>query len=155
MKLHHLHRRQSLPISIDTAWDFFSSPMNLTTITPPWLGLQITSQPPPAIHNGLIVTYRVRPLWGLPTTWITEIAHVEPPVSFVDEQRLGPYRFWHHRHIFNQIPGGVEMTDSVHYVMPMGIIGDLFHRFLIEKKLAAIFDFRRNTLERLFGTIEA
>jgi ligand-binding SRPBCC domain-containing protein len=138
---------------MDTAWEFFSSPFNLPGITPPGLDFKITSHPPVVIHNGLIISYRVTPLWRLPVTWITEIRHVDPPYGFVDEQRCGPYRLWHHRHTFRQIEGGVEMEDLVHYIMPMGFFGNLLHRLLIHGQLTTIFDFRRDKLEDLFGTL--
>ena len=42
MKIHTLRQEQTLPILIEEAWDFFSSPANLDAITPPDLGFEIT-----------------------------------------------------------------------------------------------------------------
>ncbi len=103
MRLERLQDLCRLPIALPVAWDFFSDPRNLERITPPWLGIEITSDLPPRMHPGMIVTYRVRPPPGIPVRWVTEITHVVEPTLFVDEQRYGPYRFWHHQHHFREV----------------------------------------------------
>jgi ligand-binding SRPBCC domain-containing protein len=149
MKLHVLDRTQKLPISIDEAWEFFSDARNLARITPPSMGFQVTSDLPGRMYAGMIVVYRVRPLLGVPVQWVTEITHVDEPRLFVDEQRFGPYRFWHHQHRFAEIAGGVEMRDLVHYGLPPG--GGAVRRLLVEPRLNEIFDFRYQVLEKKFG----
>jgi ligand-binding SRPBCC domain-containing protein len=148
--LHRLHRRQHLPTSVEAAWRFFSDPKNLRAITPPWLDLTITSEVPDVIHPGLIITYTHRPVLGLARPWVTEITHVAPPGFFVDEQRLGPFRFWHHAHAFRPVPGGVEMEDRIHYAPPLGPIGEAVHALAVRGRLEAIFRFRAEALKRLF-----
>ncbi|MER3428052.1 MAG: hypothetical protein C4334_08105 [Pyrinomonas sp.] len=150
MKIHRLHFTQRLPIGLDEAWRFFSDPRNLPVITPPWLNFRITSEIPEKMYAGLIITYRVSPLLGWPVGWVTEITHVAEPRLFVDEQRFGPYRFWHHQHIFDETPDGVEMQDIVHYALPFGPLGQLANSLVVRQKLHDIFNFRRLTLERLF-----
>jgi ligand-binding SRPBCC domain-containing protein len=149
MKLHVLDRTQKLPISIAEAWDFFSDARNLARITPPSMGFEVTSDLPPRMYAGMIVVYRVRPLLGVAVQWVTEITHVDEPRRFVDEQRFGPYRFWHHQHLFEEIPGGVEMRDIVHYGLPPG--GGALRRFLVAPRLKEIFGFRHTVLEKKFG----
>jgi ligand-binding SRPBCC domain-containing protein len=151
MKLHVLEREQRLPIGIGEAWAFFSDPRNLARITPPEMRFEITSRPPERMHPGLIVIYRVRPLAGIAVTWVTEITHVQEPSFFVDEQRFGPYRFWHHQHHFREVPGGVEARDVVHYALPRG--GGAVGRLLVAPRLEAIFDHRRRFLADRFGTL--
>ena len=150
MKLYHLHRRQCLPTAIDTAWKFFTNPYNLAHITPPWLDFQITNHVAENITPGVIITYRLKTLFGLPTTWITEITHVNEPDFFVDEMRLGPYLFWHHQHVFREAAGGVDVEDRVHYALKFGVLGRMLHRALVRAKLEEIFDYRRAVLEKLF-----
>lgn len=150
MKIYRLHRRQILPISREQAWSFFATPRNLEEITPSFLRFRITSDVPEDIYPGLIITYRIAAVAGIPMTWVTEIKHVMPDHQFVDEQRIGPYRFWHHLHRFHAVEGGIEMEDLVHYAMPWGWLGRLVHQLFIRKRLEAIFDFRRDYLERLF-----
>lgn len=153
MKLESLHRLQRLSIPLRTAWDFFSDPRNLRDITPPALGFQVTSTPAEKMYPGMIICYQITPLWGLSRQWITEITHVAEPQLFVDEQRFGPYRFWHHQHLFREIAGGVEMEDRVHYMLPFGWLGHLAAARLVKRELQKIFDFRREALAKKFGTI--
>lgn len=152
MKIHRLYRRQFLPISLEEAWPFFSTPHNLERITPPFLNFKITSAVPDEIYSGLIITYRIAAVAGIPMTWVTEIKHVEPLRRFVDEQRIGPFRFWHHEHSFRAVENGIEMEDTVHYAMPWGWFGELVHAAFIRARLKAIFDFRREYLEKLWKT---
>lgn len=149
MKLHVLQTTQKLPISPAQAWDFFSNAGNLAKITPPSLGFEVTSELPERMYAGMIIAYRVRPLFGVPVRWVTEITHVDEPHRFVDEQRFGPYRFWHHQHLFRPIAGGVEMSDIVHYALPPG--GGIARSWLVAPRLKEIFDYRREVLERTYG----
>jgi ligand-binding SRPBCC domain-containing protein len=152
MRLHTLKQQQRLPISGEEAWEFFSSPANLDAITPDDLGFRITSPELPRMFEGQIITYRVKiaPLLWVP--WVTEIKCVDEGRSFVDEQRFGPYRFWHHRHHFEAVDGGVLMTDLVHYGLPFGPLGDLAHALFVRRKLEWIFRFRKRVLAKRFGT---
>ena len=150
MKVYRLHKLQVIPISMDEAWDFFVSPANLPLITPPDLGFMITSEQPTRMYQGMIICYRVTPFAGLQVTWVTEISHIEEPHFFVDEQRLGPYRFWHHQHLFREVPAGTEMTDLVHYALPFGVAGRLVAP-LVKRRLEAIFSYRRTVLAERFG----
>jgi ligand-binding SRPBCC domain-containing protein len=155
MGLHVLTRKQDLPISLAEAWDFFSSPANLKTITPPYMGFDITSGfRGEKMYPGQIITYIVRPVLGLPLNWVTEITHVKEPHFFVDEQRFGPYTFWHHKHFFEPIESGVRMEDIVHYKVPLGPLGDLANWVYVKSKLDEIFDFRFKKLEEIFGKVK-
>ena len=151
MKPSALREVQRLPISLPEAWSFFSDPRNLSRITPPSLGLEVTSDLPGVMYPGMIITYRVRPIPWISVGWVTEITHVREPVLFVDEQRFGPYRFWHHEHHFREVEGGVEMEDIVHYALPFGTIGRVFGGPLVRRRLEQIFSFRRRFLVREFG----
>jgi ligand-binding SRPBCC domain-containing protein len=150
MKLYRLERRQLLPISLETAWAFFSDPHNLQQITPVWLDFKITNTISGKMYPGMIISYRLRTLFRLPTTWITEITHVDEPVFFVDEMRVGPYRFWHHQHRFIETAAGIEMRDTVHYALKFGWLGQILHNMIIRTKLNEIFDYRQTALEAIF-----
>ncbi len=152
MHLYHLRVRQNLPLTLQQAWDFFSNPNNLAEITPAWLNFSVTSSLPEKMHPGMIVTYQVRPWGSLALNWVTEITHVHAPHFFVDEQRDGPYRFWHHQHHFREVNGGVEMTDVVHYALPFGPLGRLAHYFSVETRLREIFKFRKECLNKIFNS---
>lgn len=152
MKIYNLQAKQKLPISVDEAWEFLSSPKNLKIITPDYMGFHIVSEIDRPMYPGQIIEYRVTPVAGIKTTWVTEITHVVDKKYFVDEQRFGPYALWHHKHFIKAIPGGVEMEDSIHYKVPMGILGQLVHPILVKPKLDSIFAYREKKLIELFGT---
>jgi ligand-binding SRPBCC domain-containing protein len=152
MPVHLLRRTQIVPASIEACWDFFSDPRNLAKITPPALDFRVCGDLPPRIYAGLMITYRVRPLFGVPVTWVTEITHVEAPHRFVDEQRVGPYAIWHHEHFFTALDDGrTEVRDLVHYVLPLGWLGNLAHPLLVAPQLEWIFAFREKAVAKHFG----
>ncbi len=137
---------------MDVAWDFFSSPKNLQKITPDHLGFKIISNHHgDKMYAGQIIEYKVKPLLGIPLYWMTEITHVEERKYFIDEQRFGPYSLWHHQHHFIEKNGGVEMTDIVHYKLPLGFLGDIAHGLFVKKQLKKIFDHRYQVVETLFN----
>jgi ligand-binding SRPBCC domain-containing protein len=153
MRLHTIREKQILNLSLSVAWAFFSNPQNLPLLTPPSLGLELGTDPPREMHPGMILTYRIRPLLGIPMRWVTEITHVVPLRLFVDEQRFGPYRFWHHQHLFREAPGGVEMEDLVHYALPFGPLGGAVNALVTARQVRKIFEFRRHFLDRSFGAV--
>ncbi|VFQ45598.1 SRPBCC family protein [Desulfoluna butyratoxydans] len=148
--MHTLRQSQLLPTTLDKAWAFVQAPANLDTITPPWLRFEIVSDVPEVMEDGLIIEYRI----GLPVLgrrrWVTEIKHIKAPFRFVDEQRLGPYRFWYHHHELREVPGGVLMTDTVRYRLPFGPLGELVHALVIRRTLERIFAHRRHRFTALF-----
>jgi ligand-binding SRPBCC domain-containing protein len=151
VQVYQLRRKQVLAMSLEDCWDFFASPMNLSTITPPWLGFEVLSMDWDKMYPGMILQYYVRPLLGIRLRWVTEITHVEPRTMFVDEQRFGPYKMWHHQHHFRPTPSGIEMTDIVHYAIGYGPLDPLLNSLVVRNRLEEIFSFRFNTLEKMFG----
>ena len=151
MKLYSIHTKQNLAISLEEAWNFIANPKNLEVITPKSMGFKTLSGDEKEMFAGQIIHYHITPLFGIKLQWVTEITHVQNQKFFVDEQRFGPYAFWHHKHFLKEIPGGVEMEDIVHYKVPMGILGQLVHPFLVKPKLDEIFAFRQKKLVELFG----
>lgn len=149
--MHTLERTQRLPITVEEAWNFFSSPKNLKKITPPYMGFHIKYGGESTMYAGMIIKYTVTPLLGIPMTWVTEITHVEDKSFFVDEQREGPYAIWHHQHHFKAIPNGVEMTDIVNYKLPLGIVGEWIEPFLVKSKVNEIFEYRNKKMIEMFG----
>lgn len=153
MAVYTLKQTQFLPITLEAAWDFFSHPRNLAVMTPEYLNLKFTNELyGDAMYPGQVITYKVKPILGIPLFWMTEITHVVPGKFFVDEQRFGPYALWHHQHHFNAVEGGVEMTDIVHYKAPLGFLGDIAVSLFIKKQLDGIFAFRKKKVIALFGS---
>jgi len=151
MKIYTFHKKQNLPITKKQAWEFLSSPKNLKTITPDYMGFNILSGADRPMYAGQIIQYIVTPVLGIKTKWVTEITHVVDGEYFVDEQRFGPYALWHHKHFIKEIDGGVEMEDIIDYKVPMGILGQMVHPILVKPKLEEIFSYRTKKLEELFG----
>lgn len=151
-KAHSIKTVQNLPITLDEAWEFFSSPANLAKITPDNLGFNIISKHHGnKMYAGQIIEYTVKPVLGIPMYWMTEITQVVDQQYFIDEQRFGPYTLWHHQHHFKAINGGVEMTDIIHYKIPLGFLGNIANTLFVKKQLQQIFDFRFKKAEELFG----
>jgi ligand-binding SRPBCC domain-containing protein len=149
--IYTLEVQQFVQLTLAEAWDFFSSPGNLAKITPPHMGFNITSGLTGKMYPGQIITYKVSPIQGIRTNWVTEITHVEHQSFFVDEQRFGPYKMWHHEHHFETQGDGVLMTDRVSYKLPFGVLGRIAHALFVRKQLEQIFKYRENCLKDLFG----
>ncbi len=143
---------QFVPASLDVVWDFFSSPSNLSKITPPEMGFLITSPEQPEMYPGMFITYKVSPALGIKLNWVTEITQVNAKKFFIDEQRRGPYSIWHHEHHFKEVEGGVEMHDILSYHVPFGLIGRLADMAFVKNKVKQIFTYREKKILELFPT---
>ncbi len=154
--MYKLHVIQNLPINLEEAWDFFSSPANLNKITPSTLAFKITHcHESKKMYAGQLIAYTLSPLWHVRLNWVTEITAVQKPYYFIDEQRFGPYALWHHEHWFRAIPGGVQIEDLVYYKLPFGFLGKALHYFKVKKDLETIFAYRKEALEQIFGTFHS
>jgi len=157
MRSYQLNFSQKLPITLAEAWDFFSSPLNLAKITPEDMAFTVTSDPNTVekMYPGMIITYKVSPALGIKLDWMTEITQVVEGKYFIDEQRFGPYKFWHHQHHFKAVEGGTEMLDLLTYGLPMGIFGQVANSVYVASKLQQIFSYRKNKVIELFGAYSA
>jgi len=155
LKTYRIEFTQEIPVDLDTAWDFFSSPLNLAEITPKDMTFDVTTpnMANTKMYPGLIITYKVSPLLGIKLNWMTEITHVKDKEYFIDEQRFGPFAFWHHQHHFQQTEKGVLMKDLLHYGIGWGLIGLLANSLVVENKIKGIFDFRYKKVEEIFGKV--
>jgi ligand-binding SRPBCC domain-containing protein len=151
MTVHTLQQEQVLPITLEQAWEFFSSPANLNELTPPELKFRILTKDLGRMFPGQMIAYKIRILPLVWVSWVTEITHVEEGYSFVDEQRFGPYKLWHHRHTFEAVSGGVLMKDRVDYALYGWIFADIIHAAYLGNQLESIFSYRREILEKKFG----
>ena len=149
--IHYLHREQVIPASLEEVWDYFANPANLNEITPLDMKFEIVSGGDVRMYAGQMIEYRVEFVRGLRSLWLTEISHVEAMRYFVDEQRVGPYRFWYHEHHFGALAAGVQMIDKVTYAAPFGFLGDAVTALWIRRRLDGIFDFRAQKIIELFG----
>ena len=151
--VHKLSQTQFLPVERKILWDFISVPQNLDKITPPEMSFEIIGEHPEKAFPGLLLEYRILiPVIGW-TRWLTEIKYLEEGFSFMDEQRVGPYKLWLHFHKLEEVEDGTRMTDQVHYQIPYGPIGEIAHFLFVKKMLKRIFDYRRKKLEELFPNL--
>lgn len=149
--IYTLESSQELNLSLEKAWEYFSSPSNLSKITPSKMGFHITSKVDKSAYQGQIITYKVSPLPFIKTNWVTEITAVKNQEFFIDEQRFGPYSMWHHEHFFEALPNGKTlMKDKVSYKIPFGFLGSLAQFLFIKKQLLSIFTYREQQLDLLF-----
>lgn len=154
MKTYPLKFETLLPTTIDNAWDFFTSPLNLAKITPPEMNFIVTSdfKPTDKVYAGMIITYKVSPLFGIKLNWMTEITQVKENQYFIDEQRFGPFALWHHQHHFKEVKGGVLMTDILNYAIPYRFIGRIANSLVVAKQVNEIFTYRERVIGRIFGS---
>jgi ligand-binding SRPBCC domain-containing protein len=152
--VHYLYREQVIPAPLEKVWGYFCDPKNLNEITPPDMSFEILKGGGEEMYAGQLIEYRVEFLRGIRSLWLTEIAHISDREYFVDEQRIGPYRFWYHEHKFEEISACTKMMDRVTYVVPFGIMGDIVDRFWIAKRLKHIFDFRKRKIVEIFGEMK-
>jgi len=152
MAIYRLERTQLIPAPAEQVWAFIASPIKLREITPPYMRFEIiTGSLPENMYAGMLICYYVRPLLGIKLKWVTEITQAKGPDYFVDVQHRGPFRSWHHQHLFRAMAGGVEMTDTVHYQPPLGILGRLANGLFLKKQLHDLFEYRRVKIEERFG----
>lgn len=148
--IRRLEIKQFVPRNLDEVWDFFSSPANLNAITPEDMNFEILGNVPKKMYSGLFISYKVRPILNIPLDWTTEITHIEDKKYFVDEQRIGPYNIWHHEHHFEEVAGGVMMTDILHYDIGKSIFGSIAGALFVHKRVSEIFRYREEKLKTLF-----
>jgi ligand-binding SRPBCC domain-containing protein len=152
MSFYQFERTQKVNASMEEVWNFISSPANLKKITPEYMGFDIISKNiPEKMYEGMLINYKVSPLLNIKTNWVTEITHIKEGHFFIDEQRVGPYKIWHHQHFLEPIPNGVLMKDIVSYVPPCGFLGALANQLVIKNKLKQIFEYRKVALEKRYG----
>jgi len=167
--LHKIEFEQLLNADLETVWAFISNPKNLSKITPAYMDFKVLGKENSkgngeesnasrgdaefenSMYPGQIIEYHVKPIAGIKMHWVTEITHVKDKAYFVDEQRFGPYAFWHHQHLLIPTPEGVLMKDIVHYKLPLGFLGKLANALLVKKQLKGIFDYRFKVLEKLYN----
>ncbi len=149
--LHTLESEQLLPISLDEAWQYFSNPLNLEELTPKGIGFKILTCSDDTMTEGQIISYKIKVIPIIWLSWVTEITHMKSKQYFIDDQRHGPYKIWHHRHSFEEVEGGVLMKDLIHYALPFGIFGNVAHALFVRKKLEQIFEYRKTVLNDKFS----
>ncbi|MCA9731841.1 MAG: SRPBCC family protein [Deferribacteres bacterium] len=149
--MYKLQAEQTVPASMEKVWDFIKNPNNLNKITPEKMGFEILSDLPEEMYPGMIIEYKISiPFMGK-WHWVTELKHLVDGMSFVDEQRFGPYKFWYHYHKIESAANGTRVIDQVYYKLPFGIFGRIAHVLFVKRMLKGIFDFRKQAFAEALG----
>lgn len=152
MKVYKKESVQHINASLEECWSFFSNPKNLQIITPKSMGFEVTDYDDKLMYAGQIIQYKITPLLGIKLNWMTEITVVKENSYFIDEQRFGPYTLWHHKHFFEATANGTQMTDIVHYALPLGFIGRIMNALVVRNELKTIFEYRHKKVEEIFNS---
>lgn len=139
-----LRAEMQVPLPLSQVFEFFSRAENLERITPPRLRFEIVSPRPIEMRVGALIDYRIK-VHGFPLRWQSEITKWDPPHSFIDEQRRGPYKLWKHEHRFEERAGETVVIDEVLYDL---LFGSLVHPIFVKPDLKAIFEFRQEAIRR-------
>jgi ligand-binding SRPBCC domain-containing protein len=157
VKLHTLSQTQTIPIPLEEAWEFFATPQNLDRLTPDDMPFRIISGADEGMFAGQLITYKIKVLSLVWVDWVTEITAVQSEGDqryFIDEQRFGPNRFWHHLHRYESTEEGhTRMVDRVNYALPFGVLGEIPHALFVKRQMEAVFEYRRKTVEEIFGSV--
>ena len=149
MGIQFLQREQWIARPLPEVFAFFSDAENLDLITPPWLHFRVLRQTSREIKVGTLIDYKLE--WhGMPIDWKSRIEEWQPPFRFADLQLKGPYRLWHHTHIFESLQGGTLIRDVVRFSVPFGAVGDLFAGWLVRRDVRRIFDYRARKIAEIF-----
>ena len=149
MKVYTLKSKQKINKSLKEVFDFFKSPENLSKLTPSKLNFKILTPTPIKMKNGQLIDYTIKIL-GFRVHWRTMITSYLEPHEFIDQQLIGPYSMWHHKHTFKDKGDYVEMNDEVNYVIPFGIFGRIAHYLYVKKELEGIFLYRTKIIDKIF-----
>ncbi|VGO21154.1 SRPBCC family protein [Pontiella sulfatireligans] len=149
--MYTIYKETLVDTSLEKAWDFIRNPANLNKITPDDMAFEIVSDMPENMYEGMLVQYRVK-IPGMGTqAWLSELKHIMPGRSFVDEQKIGPYKLWYHYHGIEAVDGGVKFIDRVTYEVPFWIFGKIAHALFISKTLERIFAYREERFQSLLA----
>ena len=152
--IYRLERSLFISQPREKVFAFFADAGNLERITPAFLSFHILAPHPIPMRAGSLIDYELR-LYGVPFKWRTQIESFDPISSFTDIQIKGPYRRWHHRHEFEEVPGGTHMRDRVEYELPFGPLGTLARTLFVRRAVERIFDHRNQSITEIFHPMTA
>jgi ligand-binding SRPBCC domain-containing protein len=150
--VYELKTSQLIQAPLHEVWDFFSKPENLEKITPEKMSFTVDSDVSNEMKEGDIISYKIKIFPFIKSNWVTEIKSVSTLQFFIDEQRVGPYKVWHHRHTFTTTDKGTLMTDEIHFNPPFKLFSNLLVKYSIQPRLVEIFNYRMNIINQIFNS---
>ncbi len=168
----HLHVEHWIPAPLPRVFAFFADPHNLPRIMPPSQGAKILklNLVPPQLAKGIrpqgfermagsgteiYFKFRVLPYIPIHERWTALITEFSFDDYFCDIQKQGPFKSWHHTHFFeaSTVNGreGTVVGDELEYEIGFGAVGALLEKLIFQRMMAAIFEHRKQALDRVFG----
>jgi ligand-binding SRPBCC domain-containing protein len=97
------------------------------------------------IGMGEFVTWRAKH-FGITWTMTSVITEWDRPRRFVDEQRKGPFKSFWHEHRFTPGEGGTILDDDVRFEAPLGPLGRIAEKLVLERYMPHLIDVRNEFL---------
>ena len=151
MKIYRYRRAQTVPANLSDVWDYFSHPGKVPEVLPKSQKHILKSKLPRFIYTGMLFSFKTKALFGFSRNWTSMVIYENEPNYFIDEQKFGPFKYWHHQHIFTDVYSGVEIEDVIHYAMPFGFLGRIANKLFVAPRLRKIFDYRQKQISKLFS----
>lgn len=135
-----------LPANVQAVWEFHSSVEALKQLSPPDRHVEVLGTNF-AVAEGEIHKIKSSQ-FGIPLLWEAKITKATPPTGFEDLQIKGPFKYWHHKHIFQPKGDHTLLIDELEYEPPFGILGTIANTLFIDRDLENMFAYRhKRTLE--------
>jgi ligand-binding SRPBCC domain-containing protein len=80
--------------------------------------------------------------FGIKQKLTSIITEFDRPNFFIDEQLSGAFKSFRHVHSFIQVEDKVIMTDTFTFQSPMGIVGNIFNKFILTKYMTKLLNER-------------
>jgi len=127
-------------------FDWFEKKGAFQRLMPPWEVAEVVHADDD-LRDGSRRIFRF-PMGPLKMTWEAEHMGYEPPNKFEDVMRKGPFKSWHHVHLFEQKGDVTTVSDQVEYKLPLGPLGRLFGGRMVRKRVQRMFKARESRLIR-------
>lgn len=95
--------------------------------------------------EGSTVTWRAKH-FGIAFRLSTVVFDIDEPHRFCDRQIKGPFRDFHHEHVFAEHPEGTLMRDTITFRSPFGPIGALVDRLFMREYMRQLISERNEVL---------
>ena len=147
MKVRVLKRIQIVPRRLEEAYEIFSNPHALETLTPSAMHFRLLDEKLDTITPGTVLNYRFY-LYRLPMRWQVRIDSADAPNSFCDVQQKGPFAHWKHTQTFVYCgPESTEVRDRFEFALRFGRLGEFAYRTFLKGALRQIIDYRSNKID--------
>ena len=157
---------QWVPFPVKQVFAFFTDPLNLPRLMPPWQDARIDSlelhsperaRTPRAAGRGsrILLSFRPVPLSPIRLHWLALIDDYMTDHHFCDLQVTGPFGYWRHCHLVRaEAHGdaeGTRITDVVDYQWLRGSVDRAIDALGGRLQMRQLFRYRQRQLLRLLG----